>query len=235
MAEPGVGEVLERIFEEELRKSFPDDDIAAIRTGSNGADILQTVRAAQGTACGRILWEVKRTANYSKQWIAKLKQDQRENGAELAVILTQALPRDIAQFAEHEGVWVTGYSCGLPLAAGLRQGLIEAAALRRSEEGKNEKKAFLYRYLTGTEFRHRIGALVDGFLALKTSLEQERAALQRVWKNREKALNGLLLGTAAFYGDLQGIIGAVALPEIRALAIDHAEDNGEERLPGSSD
>ncbi|MGV3771930.1 MAG: DUF2130 domain-containing protein, partial [Verrucomicrobiales bacterium] len=180
------GEVLEAQFESELRKAFPFDEITAIKTGANGADLIQVVRTSQGTQCGSILWEVKRTNHYQKLWINKLKEDQREKAADLAVILTQALPDGCEHFEQREGVWVTAYHCGMGLAAALRQGLMQVASARRSSEGKKEKMELLYQYLCGVEFRQRIEAFVDGFVTLKNELESERWAMERIWGKREK-------------------------------------------------
>jgi hypothetical protein len=211
------GETLELVFEEELKRAFPLDEIVAIKTGANGADLLQKVRTQQGTLCGNILWEVKRTSNFQKTWISKLKEDQREQSAELAVILTQAMPADCEHFEQREGIWVTAFHCGLGLAAALRQGLMQMAAARRASEGQNDKMERLYSYLCGVEFRQTIEAFLEGFIALRKDLDSERRAMERQWAKREKTLRSLESNTSGLFGSLQGMIGTTVLPNIKAL------------------
>lgn len=213
------GEALELAFEDQLRASFPGDDITPVSTGVRGADILQRVRTAAGHDCGTIIWETKRTRNWQKGWIAKLKEDQREHRAELAVLLSLALPPDVTNFASVEGVWVTDFACAIGLAGALRQGLLSLAGARRAESGKKEKMAVLYTYLSSTEFRQRIEAIVEAFVTMKADLDTEKRAMAKQWAKREKQLEQVVTTTALMYGDLQGIIGQAALPGIKVLEL----------------
>jgi hypothetical protein len=213
------GEALELAFEDQLRASFPGDEITPVATGVRGADILQRVRTASGQDCGTIIWEAKRTRNWQKGWIAKLKEDQREHRAELAVLLTSALPPEVTHFAALDGVWVTDFACAVGLAGALRQGLLGVAGVRRAESGKKEKMAVLYSYLSSTEFRQRIEAIVEAFVNMKADLDAEKRAMAKQWAKREKQLDQVVNTTALMYGDLQGIIGQAALPGIKVLEL----------------
>jgi hypothetical protein len=59
-------------------------------------------------------------------WVAKLKSDQHDAGADIAVLATIAMPKEIKNFGPYEGVWVTDFASAMGLAAALRMGLINA-------------------------------------------------------------------------------------------------------------
>ncbi len=210
------GEVLETALEELLRQYFPFDEITPVPKGIHGGDVTHTVRDASGTVCGIILWESKRTKNWSDGWLPKLRDDQRSAKAQLAILVSIELPKDVTTFRHIDGVWVTSSACAISLASALRSGLIEVAAAKRSLDGRNDKMEVLYSYLSGQEFRHRVEGIVEAFVTLREELETEKRATQRMWAKREKQLERAVSQTAGMYGDLSGIIGA-SLPTIELL------------------
>jgi len=216
------GEVAELDLEATLRAAFPRDTIEPVAKGQSGGDCLQRVLSPAGTAAGAILWESKRTKAWSDGWLAKLRDDQRSARADVAVLLTQALPRGVERFELIEGVWVTDSACALPLTAALRQSLIDVAAVRQSTVGQRTKMELLYAYLTGPEFRRRIEAIAESFQALREDLDGERRWLTRQWAKREKEIQRALESSAGMVGDLQGIAGK-ALPGIGGLGPDGLE------------
>jgi hypothetical protein len=201
------GEVLEMQAEQQLRARFPMDDIQPVAKGQFGGDLLHTVRDAAGQPCGTILWEFKRTQNWSAGWLAKLRGDQREAGAEVAVLATQTLPRDITHFDQLEGVWVSSLACTLPVAVALRQALIELSRVRRVGEGEETKAQQVYSYLTGPQFRHRVETIAEKFTDMRADLDQERKFMERQWAKREKQLELVLKASEGINGDLQAIAG----------------------------
>jgi hypothetical protein len=201
------GEVLEMQAEQQLRARFPMDDIQPVAKGQFGGDLLHTVRDAAGQPCGTILWEFKRTQNWSAGWLAKLRGDQREAGAEVAVLATQTLPRDITLFDQLEGVWVSSLACTLPVAVALRQALIELSRVRRVGEGEETKAQQVYSYLTGPQFRHRVETIAEKFTDMRADLDQERKFMERQWAKREKQLELVLKASEGINGDLQAIAG----------------------------
>lgn len=222
------GEVLELDLESFLKSTFPTDEIEPVPQGMRGADIIQKVYSKSGQHCGTIIWETKRTKNWSDSWISKLKDDQRTVKAEIAVIVSAAMPDEINSFGQKEGVWVCNLTLAGSLAEVLRSLLLNVALTRSSAVGKNEKMEMLYSYLSGTEFRHKVEAIVEAFVAMRESLEKEKKAYARIWAQREKHLERAILSTAGMYGDMQGIIGA-SLPEIKMLALE-SRDEAEEFL-----
>src|SRR5438874_1513170 len=176
------GEVLEIDVQTELERRFPHDLVAAVAKGARGADLIHEVRDAALRTCGTIVWETKNTRHWHAGWLDKLKEDQRAVGANLAVIVSTALPDGIVEFGRIDGVWVAGLRAWPALATALREQLIEVAFAHAAAEGKHEKMEFLYRYLSGDQFRRRIEAMVEAFTALQSGLSRERTAMERIWK-----------------------------------------------------
>lgn len=213
------GEALELGLEAELRSRFPADEIEPVATGVRGADLLQHVRNGMGQPCGTIIWETKRTRNWSPSWLPKLKDDQRACKAEFAILVSAVLPADVQNFAFDDGVWISDFTCAPGLAAALRQGLIALANARHAESGKKEKMEVLYNYLAGTEFRQRIEAVVEAFVSMKADLDAEKRAMARQWAKREKQIEQVIASTAMLYGEVQGIVGQAALPTLKLLEL----------------
>ncbi len=213
------GEVLELDLEAVLEGSFPQDVIRPVPKGMRGADLIQEVRDAVLQPCGTIIWESKNTKQWSPSWIEKLKDDQRAAGASVAVLVSVSLPDGLGSFGLVDGVWVSSIGCYLPLAVALREQLIRVAFARKAAEGMHEKMESLYAYLSGDEFRQRVEASVETFRAMQDQLARERRAMEKLWKEREKQIERLVLNTVGMYGAIRGIIGA-KLPEIPALDLD---------------
>lgn len=201
------GEVQELMLEELLRSSFQYDSITEVGKGVKGADCIQIVRNQFGQDCGKIIYESKRTKDFSNEWIEKLKADMRNLGADVAVIVTQALPKDISQFAQKDGVWICSFSEVKALAAVLRDGILRLAAATKSQENKGDKMHMLYDYLTSNEFAEQWKAIREGFMSMKLSIQKERDAMEKLWKQREKQLEKVLLNAAHIRGSVEGIAG----------------------------
>ena len=221
------GEALELELEATLRTKFPSDSIEPVAKGEFGGDVLQRVAGPMGQICGAILWESKRTKNWSDGWLAKLRGDQRAAKAEIAVLVSNALPKDIDTFGHIDGVWITEPRFAMPLVIALRQSLIEVANTRQAQEGQETKMELVYQYLTGPKFRHRVEAIVEKFSDMQADLARERKAMTRLWAKRETQIQGVIESTVGMYGDLQGIAGR-ALPEIEGLDVPLLEGSAKE-------
>jgi len=220
------GEALEIELEFLLRSRFPRDLIEPVAKGEFGGDVVHRVMAANGQGCGTILWESKRTKAWNQAWLGKLRDDQRAAKAEIALIVSNALPKGVESFDLVDNVWVAEPRFAIPLAVALRQSLIDVAASRKAKEGQQSKTELMYAYLTGPRFRHRIEAIVEKFTDMQADLDRERATMTRLWAKREQQLRGVLDSTAGLYGDLQGIAGR-AMPEIESLDVLMIEVKGE--------
>ena len=210
------GEVQEIELELLLRSKFPVDLIEPVAKGEFGGDVLQRVIGPLNQQCGTILWEIKRTKNWSDGWLAKLRDDQRAAKADIALLVSHAIPKGIDVFDYVEGVWVTEPRCALPVAIALRQSLIEIATARAAGAGQQTKMEMVYQYLTGPLFRQRIEAIVEKFSDMQADLAKERKTMTRLWAKRESQIRGVIESTVGMYGDLQGIAGK-ALQEIDGL------------------
>ena len=212
------GEALELGLETMLKSAFPMDEIEPVPKGVTGADLLQRVRSATGQVCGTIVWEAKQTKNWQGAWIQKLKDDQQQVGAEIAVLVTAAMPREAREpFVREAEVWVARFDAARPLAEALRTTLLEMHKLRLANTGRNEKMELVYNYICSPQFAQRVRAMVDGFNAMRQDLEAEKAAMQRLWKKREGQLGRLTSGMLGVVGDLQGI-GQEAVPQLGGIA-----------------
>jgi hypothetical protein len=205
------GEVQELALEELLRATFPFDEISEVGKGVRGADCIQTVRNAYGQECGKIIYESKRTQNFSPEWVEKLKSDMRSQGAAIAVIVTQAMPKDMDSFGERNGVWICSFAEVKALSYVLRDGIIRVFNAAKSQENKGDKMHLLYDYLTSTEFSEQWKAIREGFLSMKQSIQRERDTMERLWKAREKQLEKVLLNAAHIRGSIEGIAGKDAI------------------------
>jgi hypothetical protein len=212
------GEVLELELEHLLRSRFPRDVIEPVPKGEFGGDVLHRVMGPLEQVSGAILWESKRTKNWSDGWLPKLRDDQRAAGADLAILVTQAVPKGLEGFDCIDGVWVTESRCAMPVALALRQSLVELAAARQAREGQQTKMELVYQYLTGPRFRRRVEAIVERFVDMQADLDRERRAMTRSWARREEQIRGVIESTAGMYGDLQGIAGR-SLQEIDSLQL----------------
>jgi hypothetical protein len=210
------GEVQELELEGLIRSKFPRDTVEPVPKGEFGGDALQRVVGPIGQVCGTILWESKRTKNWSDGWLAKLRDDQRAAKAEISVLVTQVLPKGVESFDLIEGVWVAHPRVAIPVAIMLRQSLIELAMARQASEGQQTKTEMLYSYLTGPRFRQRVQAIVEAFSNMKEDLDKEKKAITKQWAKRDEQIERVMQATVGMYGDMQGIAGKT-LQEIEGL------------------
>lgn len=206
-----------------LCQRFPSDLIEPVPVGVPGGDILHRVRGTAGQACGTMLWECKHTRTWSGRWLAKLRDDQRAVKADIALIVSSALPNGVDTFGFIDNIWVTAPRFAVPLAMVLRQSLIDLAGTRLAVDGRRTKMEMVYQYLTGPQFRQHIEAIVEKFCEMQSDLDRERRATMRLWAKREAQLNGVISASTRFYGDLQGIAGH-AMPDIDSLDLFMIED-----------
>ncbi|MBT9483146.1 MAG: DUF2130 domain-containing protein [Sediminibacterium sp.] len=205
------GEVQELMLEEMLQATFPFDKIEEVGKGVRGADCIQIVRNQFGNESGKIIYESKRTKDFSNEWIEKLKKDMRSHGADVAVIVTQTFPKDMERFGEKDGVYICTFTEVRSVALLLRNALLKIADARKSQENKGDKMVMLYDYLTGTEFSEQWKAIREGFMSMRQSIQKERDTMERLWKAREKQLEKVLLNAAHIQGSVEGIAGADAV------------------------
>jgi hypothetical protein len=210
------GEVQELDLETTLRTKFSRDVIEPVPKGEHGGDVLQRVMNNLGQTCGTIIWESKRTKAWSDTWLPKLRGDQRSAKAEIAVIVSQVLPKDVEPFGLVDDVWVTSPKSAIPVALLLRQALIEVATARTAAEGQQTKMEMVYQYLTGPRFRQRVQAIVEAFSSMQEDLDKEKKVITKQWAKREEQIDRVMQSTVGMYGDLQGIAGK-SLQEIEGL------------------
>ena len=219
------GEVQELELENLLRSKFPFDVIEPVPKGEFGGDALQRVNTGSGTPCGSILWEFKRTKNWSDGWLAKLREDQRSAKAEVSVLVSQVLPKGVEAFDLMDGVWVASPRVIIPVAMMLRQGLLQLSQTRALSEGQHTKTEMVYQYLTGPRFKQRVEAIVEAFSSMQDDLDKERKVIMKQWAKRQEQIERVMGATVGMYGDLQGIAGK-SLQEIEGLELGALTNEG---------
>ena len=201
------GEVQEIALEQMLTYAFPYDVVSEVGKGVRGADCIQTVRNNYGQECGKLIFESKRTKDFAADWIEKLKADMRVLGADVAVIVTQAMPKDMTNFGEREGIWICTFDDARALVHVLREFIIKVYNASKSQENKGDKMKLLYNYFTSGEFSEQWRAIREGFMSMKMSIQRERDQMEKMWKAREKQLEKVLLNAAHIRGSIEGIAG----------------------------
>lgn len=225
------GEVLELELEHVLATSFLHDQIDEVKKGHNGADILHTVRTVQGIVCGKIIWEAKRAENWSDKWLHKLKDDQQVAKADIAVLVTTVMPKGVDDVIVRIGdVWVVSPHVIKPVAEMLRVVLLEANKLKMVNTGRNEKMELLYNYLSSTQFSQKIRAMLDTFESMRTDLEAEKRAMQRIWSKRQTQIERVTTSMTTVVGALQGIAHE-DLPQLDNLEMLEIIGDDEEAVP----
>jgi hypothetical protein len=211
------GEVFELEIEQVLRTAFPHDTITPVRKGQRGADVLQIVHTNTGQNCGTIIWELKRAENWSDKWVQKLKDDQLEANAELAVLVSACMPDGCQEpFSVQSGIWVAKAQVVRPIAQTLRLMLIEAYNIKLANTGRSEKVEALYDYFCSPQFAQRVRAVVETFSAMKHDLDREKSAIMTLWKKREAQLDRVSGSMSAMVGELQAI-ASESLPQLEAI------------------
>jgi hypothetical protein len=229
-SQEGQGEALEGELIDVLRRQFPLDECEEIKKGQRGADILQRVRSQSGTECGTILWESKNAKSFANDWVGKLKRDQQEVSASLAVLMTMVTPAEVDGFDQYNGVWVTDFGSALSLCGVLRQMLIAVDRERLVSAHKEGMKDVIYTYITGNDFGQRVKMIASAYQQMHADLQSEKNSMNRIWKKREKQITSVLDNVSGMLGEIEGLTtgGGASLPKIESLTLEAiAEDEDE--------
>jgi hypothetical protein len=218
------GEVQELAIEEYLENKFAFDSIEEIKKGARGGDCIQIVHTREIQNCGKIYYESKRTKEFQKSWIEKLKADMRDKGADIGVLVTSVLPKELDRLGLVDGIWVCTFEEFKGLSSVLRESIIKVNLAKKSEENKTDKMSLLYGYLTSTEFTMQVDAIVEGFTQMQTDLDSEKRSMNRIWKQREKQIEKVLDNTIGMYGSIKGIAGN-SIGNVKSLELPYSEED----------
>ncbi len=217
------GEVQELAIEEWLAAQFPLDTIEEIKKGARGGDCIQIVNTRTEQNCGKIYYESKRTKDFQPSWVEKFKNDIREKGANIGVLVTEVMPSHMDRMGLMDGIWICNYDEFKGLCKVLRESVIKVNLALSTQENKGDKMDMLYDYLTSNQFRMQIEAIVEGFTAMKTALDSEKRAMQRIWKEREKQIDKVTNNTIGMHSSIKGIAGN-AIQSVKALELSDGSD-----------
>ncbi|MCI1267058.1 MAG: DUF2130 domain-containing protein [Saprospiraceae bacterium] len=217
------GEVQELAIEEWLKNNFTLDTISEIKKGARGADCIQIIHTRSKQNCGTIYYESKRTKDFQNSWIEKFRNDMRDQNANIGVLVTDVLPKDMERMGLRDGIWICTYQEFKGLCFVLRESILHVDLAISSQENKGEKMNMLYSYLTSNEFKLQIESIVDGFTQMHNDLNTEKRSMQGHWKRREKQIQKVLLNTNFMYNSIKGIAGN-AIQSIKALELGHTDE-----------
>lgn len=213
------GDALENNIKEILQKEFFQDQIQDVPTGIKGADLVHDIYNHLGQKSATLLWEIKNTKAWNKEWVKKLKDDQAQTGADLCILLTKTLPEGIENFAFQDGVWIAQTKYALEVAKLTRKYILDLNLAKESQENRGSKLEDLYQYLSSSQFKNRIENIVSAFQGLKDELDKERRVMERSWSRRSKEIDRVMLNTSGLYGDFEGIIGN-QISHVQALQLE---------------
>ncbi|MDA3886487.1 MAG: DUF2130 domain-containing protein [Candidatus Delongbacteria bacterium] len=216
------GESMELAIEKYLKESFPYDQIDEIKKGARGADCIQFVKDKLGQECGTIYYESKLTKEFQNTWLDKFKADMQGKKANIGVLVTDAMPKDMERAGQKNGIWICNYLEFKSLVIVLRESMIQISNAIATQENKGDKMSMLYDYLTGSEFRLHIEAIVEGFTSMKNDIDKEKRAMARLWKTRDAQIEKVLNNTIGMYGSIKGI-GGNAIQTVNMLELDDSE------------
>jgi hypothetical protein len=212
------GEVQELAIEEWLTKNFPLDTIIEVKKGARGADCKHIINSREKENCGIVYYESKRTKDFGKNWIGKLKNDISELGANIGILVTDVMPPGMKRMGQKDGIWICTYEEFKGLCFVLREHIIALDLAFTSQQNKGDKMVMLYDYLTSNEFRLQVEAIIEGYKQMQQDLESEKRSITGHWKKREKQLEKVLKNTNFMYNSLRGIAGS-AIQSIEYLEL----------------
>jgi len=221
------GEVMELAIEEWLASQFPLDTIEEIKKGARGGDCIQIINTRSHQNCGSIYYESKRTKDFQLGWIEKFKADIREKGANIGVLVTDAMPNGMERMGLKDGIWICSLEEFKGLSAVLRESIIQISNAIASQENKGDKMHMLYDYLTGNTFKLQVEAIVEGFTQMKIDLDSEKRAMQKIWKQREKQIDKVTVNTIDMHASIKGIAGN-AIQSVKSLELPEPENDVDE-------
>ena len=199
------GEVQELAIEEWLSNKFPQDKIIEVKKGQRGADVIQIVNSGAHSHCGKIYYESKRTQNFNYEWIKKLKDDMSEEGADIGVLVTQKMPKDMPHMGLKDRIWICKFHELKILSEILRPWIIKLFLVKSVQENREGKMEQLYDYITSAGFSESINYQIEIYQSMQDDLNKERRSIQLHWKKRETQINAIVKSMISIAGNLQGI------------------------------
>ena len=211
------GEAGEILIEKILEREFPGDNVEEIRRGQAGADSVLKVRSPSGLISGSIYFEAKRTREFSRPWIEKLKRDVARQNASIGVLVTETMPADKKRPHLIDGIWICHFSDFVTVSKILRQGLISIAKIRNAELVRTDRAQIMFDYLISKRFADTMSAMLSPIFKMSEQLQKERTAITRQWAIREKMIDEVISNANIFHGHLVSVSDN-GMPSIEGLA-----------------
>lgn len=200
-----VGEISEIALREFLKAEFPFDIVEDVKSGVRGADVIMTIRNTSGTISGSILFENKKTQNFSEGWISKLRENGRTVQASALVLVTTAMPKDNPDSHLRDSVWVCQFSDLKIIVTLLRDGIIKASNAMTSQQNKGTKMETLYDFLISPQFANSVTALLENFRKTERLISKEKEQALKAFAERESHLWMSKRALIELYGKISSI------------------------------
>ncbi len=202
------GEAQELAITKWLSENFPADKIEEVRRGEYGADILQTINDRNCVNCGKIAYESKRTKHWNSQWIEKFRDDIQRHKANIGILVTQTMPKEMERAGLVNGIWVCSFDEFKLISKILRNSIIDMNKTLIAYKNRDSKMALLYSYIVSPDFENRIQTILQSFYNMRTALQKEQNAIKRIWNIREKEIERVIENISSIRDSLQYIISS---------------------------
>ena len=163
-----------------LRRKFQGDDIQ--HKGKQG-DIFHIVKFEQKSA-GTIIYECKRTARVSDEYIAQARKARKDREADFAVLVTTGRKKGFSGFMQVDGVLIVSPLGIISLVALLRDHLIEMLKLEITKEERTIIAQRLVGHIASPQFKNPLEEMIRRASGLQNMLKREVQNHISVWKRR---------------------------------------------------
>ena len=146
-----------------------------------------------------------------------------EAGADVGVLVTAAMPKNMDRMGYIDGIWVCSYEEFKGTVALIRESVISIYKASKSQENRSDKMSLLYTYFTSNEFSMQLQSIVEGFVAMQEELNKQKRSVMASWKRQQKQIDTVLINTTGMYGSIKGIAGN-ALENVKALELEYDDE-----------
>jgi uncharacterized protein DUF2130 len=200
-----IGDGAEIDLFDALREAFPNDDIKRIKKGESGADIMHGI-LHKGQPCGTILVESKNCQGWQDAYVTKLRADQRDAGADHAILATTVFKSGKKELYTDSDVIVVSPARAVNVIEILRNSMLKMHLLGLSNKERIEKTAKIYKYITSADYSQRMkGAdrLAQNILDLDVD---ETKAHEKIWEKRGRLVRSIQINLRDIDTEISAIV-----------------------------
>ena len=197
------GEVLELAVEDTLRNLFPRDGVNEVKRGAYGADVEHSVLSPSGAVAGKILWECKKHKRWNDGWVATIRKNAIDYGADTMVIVTSTMPDGMESFGMVDDIFVCRYHEVSVVSALLRYAVLRASGERVREQHMMTTQERVLEYVSGPEFAMVMRGVMQAYEEFEDDLRKEEQYMKTRWKARRGYLRNIIDSVTSMMGRLE--------------------------------